>query len=220
MTTLTPQQKAANTHARNKFLKALKEKRELYRNDKRALAAQIAIQIRLDEHGNENPDDYYDNGQMHWYQEDWGRVKVSAETASNFTPIGSHLAVSCPTTGCVAGWATTLAGHPMVMKFTTVKELIESYDGEAVSVGECILDDGSVMHIVDRARELLDLTRHQSEWLFDGYNSKEQVLWALELIVETGYFDPDVCPFDQQGNRIRDDEGNWIDENDYVEDNV
>ena len=75
MNKLTPAQKAANTRQRNKFMAALKAKQALFRSDSKLLAKEIADNIRADEHANEHVN-HYENGSMHWYQAEWGQVRL------------------------------------------------------------------------------------------------------------------------------------------------
>src|SRR5215472_15345569 len=99
---LSPQQKAANTRARNKFLKALRETRDLYRRDHRALAGAIARNIRADNHANESAE-YFDNGAFHWYQQSWGQFKFDPAIVTKVENRwrDNLWEISCPTTGCV-----------------------------------------------------------------------------------------------------------------------
>jgi len=211
MNKLTPAQKAANTRQRNKFMAALKAKQALFRSDSKLLAKEIADNIRADEHANEHVN-HYENGSMHWYQAEWGQVRLDR---SLLQQKGRVVEVTCPTTGCVAGWATTLAGYPMALRHTNVAEIMDAFQGERhLKLSECNYE-GEVRSIMEVGQELLNLSSHQSRFLFDGSNSKEQVLWCLDQIAENGYFDVDMCPFDNEGNRCRDEDGNWLDESEY-----
>jgi hypothetical protein len=204
---LTPAQKAANTRKRNAFIKKVKERQEFLRNNPKEMAKAIAEEIRRDQHPNENPENY-DNGQMHWYQADWGQFKFDpkvvkkVELSPQLQKFSNPLfMVSCPTTGCVAGWTTTLAGYPMV--FTSSEDPKEEYElGEVISVNECLVEGNRRAAIVTQAQQLLGLSNNQQGWLFDGYRHQSQVLWALDTLAEHGTFDYDDCPFDNEGDEI------------------
>jgi len=216
MSNATPEQIAKNAEA----AAAAKAKREAeqkeFRENPAKLAAAIAAQIRMDNHANENPEDY-DNGSMHWYQEAWANVKARAGSFHKLTsPVKyygdyakpqehSFFEVSCPTTGCIAGWADSLAGFPLIFRKSvpdwelkeyqettmdpnaTVEDVVLSYysEDEIINVDDCydpILH--KVRSIPDVAAELLALNVDQKDWLFAGGRVKDEVLWALDEMAE------------------------------------
>jgi hypothetical protein len=190
---LSPQKKAANTRARKKFLKQLKENQYFLRANPAALAAEIARKIRLDQHANENPM-YYDNGVMHWYQNAWGQFKFDRSQLRQISLTGYHsntFEVSCPTTGCIAGWTTTLAGYPMV-----IRAFVDEYElGDIVETALCNVN-GRITEIVSVARDLLKLSDSRSAWLFQAYRTQDEVLWALDKIAAGQSWHPYDCPLD------------------------
>lgn len=211
MSTLTPQQKAANTRKRKAFMKKIAENQEMFRNNPKELAAEIARNIRADKHRQEHPNKY-ENGQMHWRQSEWGMTKFSENLVKSGAikevqiPGSSrvHLEVSCPTTGCVAGWATTLAGMPMVYQSTLkgVRQTLEWGDDGVLETSHCkSLDGQNVEYLPDVAQELLGIGREERGWLFDGDRKVDEVLWALDNIAKTGTFDPDLWYFEKGEDR-------------------
>lgn len=203
---------------------------EFYRNNPAALAGRIAVEIRTDQHANENPD-HYDNGAMHWFQQQWAGFKGLSENnlkkvASTDLPDGNpygYLEVEgvCPTTGCVAGWAASLTGNAMLIRsywgsdigrIVDIGEILEAAATEAgtVFVDDCLdYQTGKPKSIMEVGRKALGLAKVQEEWLFSPSRGKEQVLWALDklangedFVAYTLWGNPEGCPFDEEGNAI------------------
>ncbi len=74
----------------------------------------------------------------------------------------------CGTTGCVAGWGAIL-GAP---------------DGTQVNNGSVFLPDGTDSSIWDYARERFGLDTMQASWLFEGNRTRDEVLEALDALIE------------------------------------
>lgn len=188
-TDLSPQQKAANTRKFKALVKELAEKQELYRTNPQALAARLAEDIRKDQHKNEYPADY-DNGGLHYYQNDWGQFKIDPKRIES--PLENNpywVPISCPTTGCVAGLAAVLTGHKMLIS----SDWQEEYEpGDVINSSGCIDPQGRSLPIVQAGQEVLGLDERQARWLFEAHQSVNAVLWALDQLAETGNFDPDM----------------------------
>jgi hypothetical protein len=210
--TTTEQQKKAS-EALKKRQDELRKQHELFRSNPAKLAEAIAQQIRMDNHPNEDPSEY-DNGAMHWYQEAWGNVKARVGSFTKLSkpvmnmydnrtlsPEDHHFfEVSCPTTGCIAGWADSLAGYNLVFKKVidwqdreyyagndsskTDEQIVLDYyydEGEVINVEYCYdPEKKQVRDISAVAEELLGLDYDQKSWLFDANRTKDEVLWALD----------------------------------------
>lgn len=206
---------------------------EFYRNNPAALASRIAAEIRTDQHANENPD-YYDNGTMHWFQQQWAGFKGLSE--NNLKKVAfkdlhngntnEYFEVEgvCPTTGCVAGWAAVLTGNAMLIKsnfwgpdigrIIDIGEILEAVGTEAgiVFVDDCLdYQTGKPVSIMQVGHKALGLTKIQEDWLFSPTRGKGQVLWALDKLAKGEDFvpytvgdDPEGCPFDEEGYTIAD----------------
>lgn len=217
---------AAQTAALKKAQAKQEAQYKLFRENPDKLAAEIAVQIRADNHAGEDPEEY-DNGTMHWYQQAWGNVKARAGSFVKLTkpvipyysdgPLApedhSYFEVTCPTTGCIAGWADSLAGFNLVFKknigwddrdyyaqnypkFSDEEIVLDQYvEGEVINVEHCydpVMQ--KVRDIEEVAYELLDLTGDQKAWLFHGDRSKDEVLWALDKIAAGDKeWDGDYC---------------------------
>ena len=193
--------------------KVLREQKE-FRDDHKKLAATIAALIRADQRAGEDPCDYADDvtnevlEDTHWLQDAWGQVVVNegsllpvevpiTKDQDNF-PIEHPqklFEVTCPTTGCVAGWAASLAGFPMAVAnfYSTtesLQEFIQRNEGQIYQVDNCIdKENNRLVSISDKGAELLRLDRDDKDWLFSGFRSQEEVLWALDQIAKKGCFD-------------------------------
>ena len=115
-------------------------------------AREVALQIRKDDGA-------------HWYQGAWWRNADSA-----LHPISAQMSAcdllerKCGTAGCVAGWTVAL-----------------EYPKAEFTGSVCRIDgDLSAQSIPVVAREVLELTHEQAEWLFYDSRNLDQVLWALE----------------------------------------
>lgn len=190
-----------------KIKAALAAQQKFYRENPKALAAAIAAQIRADDRPNEDPNDYEANGGGHWYQAAWGNVRVepgaikpleSPITSSRYGSDAKYFEVTCPTTGCVAGWAASMAGFPMVFNTymgDTVEELYEEAEGDVMQIDHCYDPIfKQIRPIADVGAQNLNLGDYEREWLFSSGRSKNQVLWALDKIAEDGFFIADHAP--------------------------
>ena len=74
----------------------------------------------------------------------------------------------CGTTGCTAGWTVFLGDDPRAT--LTYSQNVMTPDGETCDIGY-------------RARELLGLSREQSDYLFDGDRTREEVIDALDDLI-------------------------------------
>ena len=185
-----------------------------FREDPSKLAKAIADLIRVDNRPGEDPEDYNDESGraeelaaegFHWFQNAWGKVVIEegaiapVDLRSVTDRYGETIQtaqrvyeVTCPTTGCVAGWATSLAGFPMAISHLggdNVGDVIDRNLGQTFQAEDCIdKENNRLVSIPEKAAELLLLNDEQREWLFSGYREIKQVLWALDKIVETGSF--------------------------------
>lgn len=189
------------------FIAERKRKEKAFRSDPASLAAEIAYLIRHDDPKlrNEKASESDSSGERHWYQRDWGAVRldtearfgfISATAPDHFGARKNIITVECPTTGCVAGWAATLAGYPMVLRTyeSSVNDFLRQESGfdsdyfndessEVRTVSDCWNPETKEIEpVVHRGRELLDLTGHVSAWLFDSDRTMDEVLWALDII--------------------------------------
>lgn len=174
-----------------KRLKRQAEKEKMFRSNPDKLAAAIAKEIRADQHANEDPETY-ENGAMHWFQHTWGYfIPNKTEITEVFESLNGKkfLAPKCASTGCIFGWATTLAGYPMVYKtYASVEDVIDYQGDELIDVSDCWdAENESVKAIETQGQWLLRLNDEQSRWLYNGYRTPEQVLWALDTIAAGGY---------------------------------
>jgi hypothetical protein len=113
-----------------------------------------------------------------WSQDDWAQVRDAdeAEEAGVEEVTLADIVYSltnpekdpfaCSTVGCVAGWACFLGLPPASKIGVWGSTYIDTPDGHSVEIEET-------------AQDLLDLTSEQTEWLFDGYRTQAEVLWAL-----------------------------------------
>lgn len=196
-----------------KMRKKLRKEQLSFRDDPRKLARAIADLIRADNRPGEDPDEYETKSMedgFHWFQNAWGKVVIEDGTIapldSTITkdrhgdPLAGHkvFEVTCPTTGCVAGWAASLAGYPMALTniyggdFSSV---VERNRGQVYQTDDCIdKDNNRLLSISDKGAELLNLDWDRKDWLFSGYRDLKDVLWALDQIAETGTFNPGDRP--------------------------
>ena len=201
--------------------KEIREEQLGFRGNPSKLAKAIADLIRADNRPGEDPDDYDASSDQpnkrealaeegfHWFQNAWGKVVIEE---GSIAPVdlqtvtdryGDRVStarrvfeVTCPTTGCVAGWATSLAGYPMALSHlfgqsseATATDIINDNLGQVFTSEDCIdKDNQRLVSIPEKAAELLGLGDANREWLFSGYRELKQVLWALDKIAETGTF--------------------------------
>lgn len=183
-----------------------KAEQKKFRENPDKLAAEIAKTIREDQHAGEDPAFIENGGNMHWYQQAWGVTQAKPENLKEVrlkNQRGWHdveatfFEITCPTTGCVAGWADVLAGYPLLarsIQHQTVDELIAYYnngaefrDGVEIIGADYCLVDGTNQAISTVAAQLLNLDDYQEEWLFHAENDIKRVLWALDQIAEGNY---------------------------------
>jgi hypothetical protein len=190
----------------------LRHEQEMYRNDHRKLAKAIADLIRADNRPGEDPADFSDAEDMadgfHWFQNAWGKVVIEdgaiapVEVKISKDRYGHSIygndpiyQVTCPTTGCVAGWAASLAGFPMALTSfvnSDLSAIIDRNRGEVYQTDDCIdKEKKQLVSISDKGAELLNLNVDQKDWLFSGYRELKEVLWGLDQIAETGTFNPE-----------------------------
>lgn len=180
---------------------AIRARQSFLRATPSALAAEVAIIVRRTEaEDNENGVEVTtgtDNVQRGWFQNSWGMVLGKDLTKNGV--IKSHdtnldqsdyysVPVSCPTTGCVAGWVGSLAGLHMAVP-VSIPELVNP--NETFVVHEFVGLDGYLVNIGNAARDLLGISQEQQAWLFNGERTKEGVLWALDQMA-SGDFGWDV----------------------------
>lgn len=200
-----------------KMREDLRKEQLSYREDHRKLAATIAALIRTDNQPGEDPADKSDPEDMidgfHWFQNAWGKVVIEDGTVTEtdatitkdrygdpFFGTGSKiLEVTCPTTGCVAGWAASLAGYPMAIHAgwtnQSLATILDKNRGEVYQTDDCIdKEENRLVSISDKGAELLCLNESQKDWLFSGYREIKEVLWGLDKIAETGTFNVNEIP--------------------------
>ena len=93
---------------------------------------------------------------------------------------GTLWTISCATTACVAGHATMLAGDVAV-----IDEANRHSNFDRAVGGDCVCyhvltPEGQVRLVEPRAEELLGLSHAEGYELFEGTNSREQVLDLLD----------------------------------------
>ena len=88
-----------------------------------------------------------------------------------------YIPVSCPTAACVAGWAASLSGVPMLVDALEADYSIGSAEASYVLV------DGRLEHISNYARQVLGLTHTEADALFDGEWTNEETLENLDDII-------------------------------------
>jgi len=200
--------------------KEIRQEQLGFRDDPSKLAKAIADLIRADNRPGEDPDDYDASSDsdkreelsvdgFHWFQNAWGKVvieegsvapvdlpSVTDRYGETVRTARRVFEVTCPTTGCVAGWATSLAGYPMALSHlfgqsseATATDIINDNLGQVFQSEDCIdKENQRLVSIPEKAAELLGLGDANREWLFSGYRDLKQVLWALDKIAETGTF--------------------------------
>lgn len=172
----------------------LRLKQEEFRKDPKKLAAEIARQIRLDQ------EQGVTGTGMSWDQSTWGEAVADPNILSE-QKVGKSkvITVACPTTGCIAGWTTTLAGCPMVIDgYSDISDLVEDYLKEERFVADdCLVSSDikgikpGVRGISEVAEKLLGISGYQADWLFESERTLDEVLLALNTIAKTGTFSPD-----------------------------
>lgn len=189
----------------------LREKvQAIYRSDPAQLAKAIATEIRSEaerlRRTNVNLHDlvYSDRDEdltgMRWYQGAWGQImgkalgkEISGEI--NLDTVRScfggtrvdelnlfEAAATCGTTGCIAGWADSLAGYPMVATVDKSIKLDAPSNQNSVFQTDFCRVGNEIRQISDVAAELLHLDGDQREYLFSGERTERQVLSVLDEI--------------------------------------
>lgn len=107
-------------------------------------------------------------------QASWMTVQVDE-------PLPRGTEISCPTTGCVAGWACAMSGDLALVDSASFEE----FDAEIVyTIWEVLTPKGQVLEIEERGAQLLGLDEYQAEELFDGQNSRDTVLKMLDDLIK------------------------------------
>lgn len=120
-----------------------------------------------------DPDDH---NQLHWM--------VKTGSTSPVREVTGGVALSCPTTACVAGWACALAGDDPFIGDGSMHYYRDRSDG-FIYVEEVVTPEGEVHYIDDRAEALLGLEARVAHDLFDACNTRGYVTNRLsELIKE------------------------------------
>lgn len=91
---------------------------------------------------------------------------------------GDVAKVSCGTSGCVAGWATHLAGDKYVI-YSGDKD----YESDVYYPSYVVTRGGKVKEIEDRAQKLLGLTGNEADVLFDACPSTSETLDTLDRLI-------------------------------------
>lgn len=99
-----------------------------------------------------------------------------------------YYAASCPSTACVAGWATILSGAQLCVEAGPVDWALGSRGARiAATVSKCVRsDNGEIQDIMAYATEALGLTHLEAKALFEGHNGREQVLGMLDNLIKAG----------------------------------
>lgn len=92
---------------------------------------------------------------------------------------GSVAKVSCGTTACVAGWASSLAGDVLVIQPHDWDEDEQMFRPSNVQTLE-----GNTVYIENRGREVLGLTHNEAEYLFDQNRTRAEVLDNLKALIQ------------------------------------
>lgn len=116
-----------------------------------------------------------------WQQSHWGLLSSRYVTDIVREPKngGRWTEVSCPTTACVAGWTTALAGDHMVVSGFTAEQLKQG--GGNITADYVFTAAGELREVGPRGMELLGL---KDNWLFQGGRTYREVLYALEELAE------------------------------------
>lgn len=223
------------------------------------LAAAIAKNIRAEKERRDLP--------LDWMQRYWGEVKksdliasdIKIERAYQLSNIQSvydllkdelntgylyrdnYVAVSCGTTGCIAGWATALSGDVPVVQDSWVQELKDraEYDndeaGDVTQINQVYSPElKAVVGVSARGQQLLGLNDQEASYCFSGDRTESEVLSYLDTLATGGkvidspafihkdrhfdnyygHFKPeDGCPFCEEYQAILD----WLDaESDWI----
>lgn len=108
----------------------------------------------------------------HHDQESWFRLGTATAEYELEMPAQDLLELKCGTAGCAAGWAAAMARPSWyLVNGGSIAPPVAGYPG-AVAHGARVPVDAV-------AREWLELTEEQADWLFAAYRSREEVLWAL-----------------------------------------
>lgn len=112
----------------------------------------------------------------------WSRISRAALKAipqrwKSDDGYSEYIPVSCPTAACVAGWAASLSGVPMLI------DAIEATADYGSAEANYVLVDGELVHISSYARKALGLTSAEADALFDGEWTNEETLENLDDII-------------------------------------
>ncbi len=113
--------------------------------------------------------------QSSWATVTKGNVRTGVLVDGYFHP------VTCGTTGCVAGWAVQLAGDELLVGSGEYHYL---GNRRRAVVRDCLTPDGDVRRIGHRAAELLGLDDMTAGDLFKGFNTRQEVLDQLDLLIK------------------------------------
>lgn len=167
------------------------------------LAAAIAKNIRAEQASR-------DMVKMLWKQGTWGEMTLGNLLADSHieldVPVIHHnildgrttdmgyskkyIGVSCPTTGCIAGWATSLAGDVMVVRADVLDDYRENLGSseEHITTNEVWSEEtGRVEDLPARAQYLLGLTSEGRNFLFSEERTLAEVLNVLDTLATGGH---------------------------------
>lgn len=176
------------------------------------LAAAIAKNIRAAKELRDMP--------LDWDQKNWGKInikdlvsedkqiKVEANKIHGVSDIleiqsgnvddvfygeRAFVGVSCGTTGCIAGWATSLSGDIPVVDQSDFDYAVSSYqEGYYNEHDNYIIsnvyspDLGVVVEISARGRVLLGMSEVESDWAFNQDRTEAEVLDYLDVLATGG----------------------------------
>ena len=158
------------------------------------LAGQIAANIRHSEAEYERSASEFENqdNKMSWYQGAWGEMRKKflqpVEVVNPEEGPETRYAAQCATTACVAGHAGVLVGYQMLADYYYGDIIAHSRDGERVFSSQDFLLPGNVVApIAKTAEKLLAMESWQSNYLFDGARTKDEVLHILDTIAFGNY---------------------------------
>ena len=167
--------------------------KEEFRTNPRALAKEILKRIESDKEPGKSAESREDKSASGWDQATWISSKLTEENVELIPVDGgpgwadrSWITLKCPTTCCVAGWATTIAEYPPVYQSTVgsiahLTDMIERYKDDFLDFYNCLTDSGTE-HVSVLAKKLLDLNNMQADYLFDSTRSEKEVKEVLCFI--------------------------------------
>ena len=104
-------------------------------------------------------------------------------TYSSNVFLADNSEVSCPTTGCVAGWACQMSNDIGIVSNDEVVNHLSNDQQIVYSIFTVITPEGEVVEIEERAKDLLGLSWEEAEMLFDADNSRQDVLDMMDDLI-------------------------------------